>query len=374
MHSLWACVADDGDPQCTTAARHSHCEPALLMVETPSVLLQPDILTVILRCWWWRPPVNYCSQTYSLWACVADGGDPQWTTAARHTHCEPALLMVETPSELLQPYSLWACVADGGDPQCTTAARHTHCEPALLMVETPSELLQPDILTVSLRCWWWRPPVNYCSQTYSLWACVADGGDPQWTTAARHTHCEPALLMVETPSVLLQPDIRLLARDNSDRLGFIASAASKPRGNDTEEPASPSIVLSGNNSWVKAWVWPVSVAGILKWTNNYIQYSVLLIYHGIGNIAVACWTPFLVPKSVIFFHEITVTPWAQFAGDNFLQNLLTTIAFVPVHRRQFFAKSTQAYMSMRVGTHALRWSAMLGRSLTPPNCHRVGSS
>ena len=29
------------------------------------------------------------------------------------------------------------------------------------------------------------------------------------------------------------------------------------------------------------------------------------------------------------FREIAVTPWTQFAGDNFSQNLLTAIAFVP---------------------------------------------
>ena len=40
------------------------------------------------------------------------------------------------------------------------------------------------------------------------------------------------------------------------------------------------------------------------------------------------------------FREIAVTPCIQFAGDNFSRNLLTVIAFVPVHWRQFFAKST----------------------------------
>ena len=80
------------------------------------------------------------------------------------------------------------------------------------------------------------------------------------------------------------------------------------------------------------------------------------------------------PKSAIFFREIAVTPCIQFAGDNFSRNLLTAIAFVPVRWRQFFAKSTRAYLSMRAGTHAVRWAATLGGALTPPLCRRVGSS
>ena len=48
--------------------------------------------------------------------------------------------------------------------------------------------------------------------------------------------------------------------------------------------------------------------------------------------------------------------------------------FVPVPWRQFFAKSTRAYLSMRARTHAVRWAAMLGGALTPPLCGRVGSS
>ena len=74
------------------------------------------------------------------------------------------------------------------------------------------------------------------------------------------------------------------------------------------------------------------------------------------------------------FHEIAFTPCIQFAGDNFSRNLLTAIAFVPVRWRQFFAKSTLAYLSMRAGTHAVRWAATLGGALTPPLCRRVGSS
>ena len=60
------------------------------------------------------------------------------------------------------------------------------------------------------------------------------------------------------------------------------------------------------------------------------------------------------------FREIAVTPCIQFVGDNFSRNLLTAIAFVPVRWRQFFAKSTRAYLSMRAGTHAVRWAATLG--------------
>ena len=74
------------------------------------------------------------------------------------------------------------------------------------------------------------------------------------------------------------------------------------------------------------------------------------------------------PKSAIFFREIAVTPCIQFAGDNFSLNLLTAIAFVPVRWRQFFAKSTRAYLSMRAGTLAVRWAATLGGALTPPLC------
>ena len=119
------------------------------------------------------------------------------------------------------------------------------------------------------------------------------------------------------------------------------------------------------------------------------QYSVSPIYRGrvyrgIGYIAVACWTPFFCPPisrilqtwcpRAQYFREIAVTPCIQFAGDNFSRNLLTAIAFVPVRWRQFFAKSTRAYLSMRAGTHAVRWAATLGGALTPPLCRRVGSS
>ena len=48
------------------------------------------------------------------------------------------------------------------------------------------------------------------------------------------------------------------------------------------------------------------------------------------------------------FREIAVTPCIQFVGDNFSRNLLTAIAFVPVRWRQFFAKSTRAYLMLPV--------------------------
>ena len=60
-----------------------------------------------------------------------------------------------------------------------------------------------------------------------------------------------------------------------------------------------------------------------------------------------------------------------FCRRQFSRNLFTAIAFVPIRRRQFFVKSTLAYLSMRAGTQAVRWSAMLGGALTPPLCCRV---
>ena len=47
------------------------------------------------------------------------------------------------------------------------------------------------------------------------------------------------------------------------------------------------------------------------------------------DTSVACWTPFFAAQERDIFREIAETPWTQFAGDNFSQNLLTTIAFVP---------------------------------------------
>ena len=74
------------------------------------------------------------------------------------------------------------------------------------------------------------------------------------------------------------------------------------------------------------------------------------------------------------FRLIAVTSCIQFTGDNFSRNLLTAIAFVPVCWKHYFAKSTRAYLSMRAGTHAVRWAATLGGALTPPLCRKVGSS
>ena len=63
------------------------------------------------------------------------------------------------------------------------------------------------------------------------------------------------------------------------------------------------------------------------------DYSVLPIYrgrvyHGIGYIAVASWTPIFGAQERDIFRKIVVTPWTQFMGDNFLRNPLTAIAFV----------------------------------------------
>ena len=60
------------------------------------------------------------------------------------------------------------------------------------------------------------------------------------------------------------------------------------------------------------------------------------VYCGIGYIAVACWTPFFGAQERDIFREIAVTPWTQFAGDNFSRNLLTAIAFVPGSQETIF--------------------------------------
>ena len=70
---------------------------------------------------------------------------------------------------------------------------------------------------------------------------------------------------------------------------------------------------------------------------------------------------------------LVLYPWTQFLWDDFSQNLLIAIAFVPVGRRKFFTKSTLAFLSVRAETHPVQWSAMLGRALAPPLCRRVGS-
>ena len=111
-------------------------------------------------------------------------------------------------------------------------------------------------------------------------------------------------------------------------------------------------------------------------------YSVLPIYRGhvyrgIGYIAVACWTHFLAPKNTIFLAKMAVTPWTQFVGDNFSLNLLTAIAFVLGPQDTIFRETNSSLpviVSMRAGTHVVRWCATLGEALTPPLCRRVGSS
>ena len=77
------------------------------------------------------------------------------------------------------------------------------------------------------------------------------------------------------------------------------------------------------------------------------MYSVLPIYHGrvyrgIGYIAVACWTPFFGAQERDIFREIAVTPWTQFAGDNFSRNLLTAIAFVLGPRETVFRETNSS--------------------------------
>ena len=84
-------------------------------------------------------------------------------------------------------------------------------------------------------------------------------------------------------------------------------------------------------------------------------------------------------------------PWARYFSRNrgnsldpirgkhfFAKSAHRDITFVPVRGRQFFTKSTPAqtlaYLSMRAGTHAVRWPGTLGGPLTPPLCRRVGSS
>ena len=42
------------------------------------------------------------------------------------------------------------------------------------------------------------------------------------------------------------------------------------------------------------------------------------------------------------FREIEVTPWTQFVGDNFLQNLLTAIAFVLGPRETIFRETNSS--------------------------------
>ena len=95
------------------------------------------------------------------------------------------------------------------------------------------------------------------------------------------------------------------------------------------------------------------------------------VYRGIGYIAVACWTPFFGAQERDIFREIAVTPWTQFAGDNFSRNLLTAIAFVPGSQETIFREINSSLPVNAGGTHAVQRSATLGGALTPPLCRRV---
>ena len=90
------------------------------------------------------------------------------------------------------------------------------------------------------------------------------------------------------------------------------------------------------------------------------------VYCGIGYIPVACWTPFFCPPSSRILQMWR--PRVRYFSWNRGNSLHS------IRGRQFFAKSTRAYLSMRAGTHAVRWAATLGGALTPPLCRRVGSS
>ena len=72
------------------------------------------------------------------------------------------------------------------------------------------------------------------------------------------------------------------------------------------------------------------------------------VYRGIGYIAVACWTPFFGAQECNIFRKIAVTPWIQFAGDNFSRNLLTAIAFVLGQRETIF-RETKSSLPVNAG-------------------------
>ena len=87
--------------------------------------------------------------------------------------------------------------------------------------------------------------------------------------------------------------------------------------------------------------------------SDWWKYSVLPIYRGrvyrgIGYIAVTCWTPFLGAQECVIFREIAVTPWTQFAWDNFTRNLLTAITFVLGPRETIF-RETNTSLPVNVG-------------------------
>ena len=54
------------------------------------------------------------------------------------------------------------------------------------------------------------------------------------------------------------------------------------------------------------------------WKHFYIVFPIYRggVYHGIGYIAVTCWTPYFGPQERDIFREIAVTPWTPLAGDN----------------------------------------------------------
>ena len=79
------------------------------------------------------------------------------------------------------------------------------------------------------------------------------------------------------------------------------------------------------------------------------KYSVLPIYRGrvycgIGYIPAACWTPFFGAQERDIFREITVTPWTQFAGDNFSRNSFTGVAFVLGPQETIFRETNSSLL------------------------------
>ena len=79
---------------------------------------------------------------------------------------------------------------------------------------------------------------------------------------------------------------------------------------------------------LELWPWPFDFQGqTLKMLYSVSPIYRGRVYRGIGYIAVACWTPFFGAQERDIFREIAVTPWTQFAGDNFSRNLFTAIAF-----------------------------------------------
>ena len=97
---------------------------------------------------------------------------------------------------------------------------------------------------------------------------------------------------------------------------------------------------------------------------DFMGYSVLPIYRGrvyrgIGYIAVARWTPFFGAQECDIFREIAVTPWTQFAGDDFSWNLLTAIAFVLGPQETIFRK-TNSSLPVNAGWNT--WCAVVSHA------------